>query len=728
MGSPHPPLSIHSSIHSSAGGRPSARSRGNSAVSLRRKSVFAKKAPVVRALSPRSRLIDIVQTSPALRSDEQLLFLESQLSGTEFFAKYSESPGIRFGLYGILELQRVAKGDYVFLQGDVGRHFYIVLSGLVAVLVGTPAEEEEEEQETHTNQKVAKKVVQAKARVRSTDIRRAENVTDQEHMEAMQMLHNLTQTEVARLSAGMCFGELALVHEQPRAATVVAMEDTELLCISKHDFDTFVKEMEEAKIEELRSLLMKVPSFALLDRAAVLDVQPFFKETHFSRGHAILRQGHPVILDDPGLFVIVKGSVRAQYELAVPHHKERRLREDFSSIKHASAFLFDSKILSPGKRVIDLGILGPGQSFGEFAFITQQSQPVSFVSEDCACLHMTATQYYQKLRVESSGLVEKLSLARHRAWYDRIVTHHRLFVEQPVNAGRLTSAPPSRLPLWRWELKGPSALTYHEQERLRALDARQERARAINAERQAAKSIRERQNQIALASSAAEHSKHQVTKGATGGGRGKRGGRGRSQSRGETEGGSEDRGANDPGAGERSPSSPLTRRRLRRRRRATDKKVRKGEAADYGSGDAVGDGNGGEREWDDGGALEEAFVTMKNLRSELPDLFPRNITREEAYLARDLSRASCSIIPPLPSLKFKLNAGLWKVLREELERAERGSDEDTASEEDGIFVETGSKGERHWNQIFPGDDGSDLSDYEGGGPRLSHQNKIKGML
>ncbi len=165
--------------------------------------------------------------------------------------------------------------------------------------------------------------------------------------------------------------------------------------------------------------------------------------------------------------------------------------------------------------------------------------------------------------------------------------------------------------------------------------------------------------------------------------------------------------------------------RVRRRNK------KKGGDSDAGDGEAAGADADDGREWDDGGALEEAFYTMKTLRSELPDLFPQNITREEAHLAQDLSRASCNIIPPLPSIKFKLNAGLWKVLREELERAERGSDEDTASEDEGVFgkeFETGPRGERHWSQVFSRDEGSDRSDYEDEGPRLAHKSNIKGIL
>lgn len=44
-------------------------------------------------------------------------------------------------------------------------------------------------------------------------------------------------TEVRVLESGSSFGELALISNKPRAATVIAKEDTHLACLEKQDFD-----------------------------------------------------------------------------------------------------------------------------------------------------------------------------------------------------------------------------------------------------------------------------------------------------------------------------------------------------------------------------------------------------------------------------------------------------------------------------------------------------------
>ena len=46
----------------------------------------------------------------------------------------------------------------------------------------------------------------------------------------------LVPTEVKTLEQGAAFGELALMSRKPRAATIVAKEDTHLACLEKSHF------------------------------------------------------------------------------------------------------------------------------------------------------------------------------------------------------------------------------------------------------------------------------------------------------------------------------------------------------------------------------------------------------------------------------------------------------------------------------------------------------------
>ncbi|MDI6751847.1 MAG: cyclic nucleotide-binding and patatin-like phospholipase domain-containing protein [bacterium] len=60
---------------------------------------------------------------------------------------------------------------------------------------------------------------------------------------------------LASLKKGDCFGEMALLTEQERAATVRAVVDTELLSLSKSDFDSILKE--DSKLETSLTHILK---------------------------------------------------------------------------------------------------------------------------------------------------------------------------------------------------------------------------------------------------------------------------------------------------------------------------------------------------------------------------------------------------------------------------------------------------------------------------------------
>ena len=94
-------------------------------------------------------------------------------------------------------------GDTIIKQGDVGDLFYMIDYGSVAVSV----------------QKGSK-----------------------------------TQT-VARLNPGQFFGELALLNNEPRAATVVATENTCLFYLSKKEFLSVLQNVPELG-EEIRNNYM----------------------------------------------------------------------------------------------------------------------------------------------------------------------------------------------------------------------------------------------------------------------------------------------------------------------------------------------------------------------------------------------------------------------------------------------------------------------------------------
>ena len=126
------------------------------------------------------------------------------------------SPDDIIELIPFLITVRLNKGEIIFSQGDTGDELYFIVRGKVKVLRG-----------------------------QGTD-----------------------QTEIAELGPGDTFGEIALISDKPRTATVEVSEEVELYLLSKADFETLLKmspELQNAGIklvsERLEGLCDKDSTF-----------------------------------------------------------------------------------------------------------------------------------------------------------------------------------------------------------------------------------------------------------------------------------------------------------------------------------------------------------------------------------------------------------------------------------------------------------------------------------
>ena len=112
--------------------------------------------------------------------------------------------------------------------------------------------------------------------------------------------------KVAERHPSESFGELALLYNAPRAATVIAREDSSVWVLSRLTFRRIVTRGMEKKWKEHEAFLTRVTSFeALLDyeRAMIAEA---LEEVAYGAGAVIVRQG-----DEGDTFFIIKsGEVR----------------------------------------------------------------------------------------------------------------------------------------------------------------------------------------------------------------------------------------------------------------------------------------------------------------------------------------------------------------------------------------------------------------------------------
>lgn len=134
------------------------------------------------------------------------------------------------------------------------------------------------------------------------------------------------ETLLARLHQGAVFGEMALVSSAPRAATVRAVGDVDLLELSRPDLEAQAQELESVKtaLERftrgrfLANLAATSPLFRSLDREARRRVLALFEAEPVAPGDIVIEEGEP----GPGLFLVLRGELKVSRRVG---GTERRL-------------------------------------------------------------------------------------------------------------------------------------------------------------------------------------------------------------------------------------------------------------------------------------------------------------------------------------------------------------------------------------------------------------------
>jgi len=111
-------------------------------------------------------------------------------------------------------------------------------------------------------------------------------------------------TNVAHFERGQCFGDLALLHNAPRAATVKASEDSKLFAVHRLAFRTALKNMVKEQGSRNQRFLRSIQEFSQLSDEEMKLIDMALEPMSFDEGTEILRQ------DDDGdrFFLIISGA------------------------------------------------------------------------------------------------------------------------------------------------------------------------------------------------------------------------------------------------------------------------------------------------------------------------------------------------------------------------------------------------------------------------------------
>ncbi len=179
------------------------------------------------------------------------------------------------------------------------------------------------------------------------------------------------ETTLIELGPGAFFGEMALVSNAPRAASIIALKPTVVLRANKADLESLAASAPEigntlvafCHARMLTNLIRVSPVLAPVPISKRAEVIARFSTDFRHAGHIAIEEGKP----GPGLFLIVSGQMQV-------------LKSD-----------------KGGQTIV--AHLGPGDLFGEISLIMRKPSTATVVAtEDTALLFLSAEQFHEATR------------------------------------------------------------------------------------------------------------------------------------------------------------------------------------------------------------------------------------------------------------------------------------------------------------------------------------------
>ena len=205
----------------------------------------------------------VLMKPPEARTEEELQTVIEATKGVKFFRQMND-PALHLELCRHITHEPAEKDHVVFEQGDEGSVFYIIYSGAVKVMVADP------------------------------------------RMERASSLGSQYGSCVAALEDGDSFGELALLGNGLRAATVLTAMSTQLLRVEKVAYETSLHRLHEQELRERMRFLQRIFLFSDWGDEELTRLSKVVTRKRYPKDTCILQQG----TNTDNMYLIVSGRCR----------------------------------------------------------------------------------------------------------------------------------------------------------------------------------------------------------------------------------------------------------------------------------------------------------------------------------------------------------------------------------------------------------------------------------
>ncbi|EAS00751.1 cyclic nucleotide-binding domain protein (macronuclear) [Tetrahymena thermophila SB210] len=294
-----------------------------------------------------TRILKTPSESRTLKQCTELLEIVGDL---QFFKEYNSNPStanVPKLCCKYMEIEKFNEADIVFEFGSVGNKFYIVLQGSVGVFVKKPQSVLDKEKEEKKDDK--KKEAQQDAVV--------DPLAD--------------FMCVKELGDGSAFGELALLNNKPRLATIKTLRETHVATLSKENFNKILKEHEEQKIMKEIQFFEKVPAFKDFNQKQIRYLCLNNKTLETQKNEVIYDEKDPCDC----IYVIKEG----EFEVYKSVEKQVDQKEEIMKQSILSMSVLNKNSSQKISKQIKIKVLTTGEICGEEFFLNKKQREFKLV-------------------------------------------------------------------------------------------------------------------------------------------------------------------------------------------------------------------------------------------------------------------------------------------------------------------------------------------------------------
>ena len=314
------------------------------------------------------KIKSLLEIPPKKREDKtclELMNLTKDLKVFENIARSIEHQNI----CSSITLVTCKPNDIVIRQGDLGDCLYYILHGLVTIQLSIQID---------------------------TGIQDKNQIV-------------IVEKNIGELRDGEIFGELALLYNIPRTASVIALTDTSLIKIDKMPFTKYLKNVFEGQLQDQIEFLQICPIFNKMPKELLikLGIRSVIKK--FATGQIILKND----TKSESIFVIRRGTVKVIKEILFIKNenkiRKKRLRRNRSQILDYEDYTNRQQL--ENEKVLELLALGPSEEdMREDNFIKKSITLEILKIGDIFPSYYSSNELYLDVQFESDNPCELIEL------------------------------------------------------------------------------------------------------------------------------------------------------------------------------------------------------------------------------------------------------------------------------------------------------------------------------